>query len=77
LFDYAQRTYQQFAISSIGAAQRGEKFFNLDVGYGSFTARSMKRLDKARLHVREELLRYAIKDSSIHSTGVLDYYLAG
>ena len=77
IFNYAQRTYQQFAASSIGAAQRGDKFFDLDVGYGPFTARSMKRLEKARLHVREELLSCAAQESSIHRTGILDYYLVG
>ena len=76
IFDYMINTYQKFAHNSITAAHRGEKFFSVDLGSGSFTARSMKRLDKARLHVQEELIRCRASDSAINFTGILDYYFA-
>jgi glutathione S-transferase len=76
LMDYMQRTYQKFATFSIAAAKANEKFFDLDVGYGVFTARSMKRLEKARLHVQDELRRCHGNSLPINKQGVLDFYLA-
>jgi len=75
LFDHVRRTYQVFARKSIEAAGAGEKFFELDLGDGPFTARSMKRLDKARLHVRDELQRCAAANSHLKSTAIMDFYL--
>ena len=75
LFDYAQNHYQVFARSSIEAAAKGEKFFELDLGDGPFVARSMKRLEKARLHVADELKRFGSINSSLSSTKVMDFYL--
>jgi hypothetical protein len=34
----------------------------------------MKRLDKARLHVRDEINGLAIAQSPLHSLGITDYY---
>ncbi len=76
LLDYIIDTYQKFAGNSIAAAKRGEKLFSVDVGNGPFTARSMKRLDKARLHVRDELIRCNADNAAINATGILDYYLS-
>jgi len=55
IFDYADHSYFIFAPASIGAGLRGEKYFEFDYGYGAIKARSQKRLEKARLHVRDEL----------------------
>ena len=76
IFDYAINHYQRFAAESISAAGRGEKFFELDLGDGPFTARSMKRLEKARIHVQDELLRAGSDKSSLCNCGVMSYYLA-
>jgi len=76
LFAYAQQTYQRFASESLLAASKGEKFFELDLGTGPFKARSMKRLNKARLHVQDELERCGALDSSLKSTGIMDFYFA-
>ena len=44
------------------------------LGHGEFTARSMKRLDKARLHVRDEIQGLALGDSLLTDLGVLALY---
>jgi glutathione S-transferase len=75
LFEHALNTYQRFAASSLEAAAAGEKYFELNLGDGSFTARSMKRLEKARLHVRDELQRCGAEHSSLSTSGVMDFYL--
>lgn len=75
LFEHAVQTYQRFASSSLEAAATGEKFFELDLGDGPFTARSMKRLEKARMHVQDELLSCGAKNSCLGSYGVMDFYL--
>ena len=76
IFEYAINHYQRFAAESIRAAGKGEKFFELDLGDGPFTARSMKRLEKARIHVQDELLRAGSNKSSLCNCGVMSYYLA-
>ncbi len=74
ILEHARSNYQPFARASIEAAMRGEKTFELDLGQGPFTARSMKRLDKARLHVRDELQGLALAGSALESAGVLGLY---
>jgi len=74
ILEHAKASYQPFAKASIQAAMRGEKTFNLDLGRGEFTARSMKRLDKARLHVRDEIQRLALTGSVLEELGVLALY---
>ncbi len=74
IFEHAKANYQPFAKASIQAAMRGEKTFNLDLGHGEFTARSMKRLDKARLHVRDEIQGLALAGSPLDELGVLALY---
>jgi glutathione S-transferase len=74
ILEHAKASYQPFAKASIQAAMRGEKTFNLDLGHGEFTARSMKRLDKARLHVRDEIRRLAMTGSVLDELGVLALY---
>lgn len=75
ILDYARRHYQVFAHKSIAAAGRGEKTFELDLGDGPFVARSMKRLNKARLHVRDELLKASSDQSILSDIGVTHHYL--
>ena len=72
---YARDHYQVFAFTSISAAAQGEKYFTLDLGDGAFVARSMKRLEKARLHVQDELLRVGSEKSSLKNTGAISFYL--
>jgi hypothetical protein len=74
ILEHARANYQPFARASIQAAMRGEKTFQLDLGHGEFTARSMKRLDKARLHVRDEIQSLALGDSLLADLGVLALY---
>jgi len=74
IFEHAIKNYQAFAMTSIEAAAKGEKKFTMDLGYGPFTARSMKRLDKARLHVQDELQRIGTVDKTLSATGILDFY---
>ncbi|MDG0970335.1 MAG: glutathione S-transferase family protein [Porticoccaceae bacterium] len=76
LMDYIQQTYQKFATFSIAAAKANKKFFDLDLGDGVFTARSMKRLEKARLHVQDELRRCHANSLPLNKQGILDFYLA-
>ncbi|MFK7978082.1 MAG: glutathione S-transferase family protein [Halioglobus sp.] len=74
LLDHMVANYQPFARASIVAAQRGEKTFTLDVGRGEFTARSMKRLEKARQHVRDELSGLSLAGSMLEKSGALGLY---
>ena len=76
LFDYSRDHYQVFAFESISASGRGEKTFSLDLGDGPFVARSMRRLEKVRLHVQDELLRVASDKSVLGESGVTDFYMA-
>lgn len=75
LLEHARGTYHAFARASIAAAMKGEKMFTLDVGQGPFTARSMKRLEKARLHVRDEIVELPLKGSVLEGLGVLALYM--
>ena len=63
-------------MESLIAASKGDKYFEMDLGDGPFTARSMKRLDKARLHVQDELQRCNAESSNLRSTAIMDFYLA-
>ena len=57
LLDYIQATYLQFARANISAGLAGEKYYEYDYGYGPTRARTQRRLNMARLHVRDELKR--------------------
>ncbi len=74
ILEHARSNYQPFARASIQAAMRGEKTFKLDLGHGEFTARSMKRLEKARLHVRDEIQGLALEDSLLADSGAMALY---
>ena len=58
----------------------GEKFYTLDYGHGPVQVRSQKRLDLARRHVQDELLRCGAADqpdiqAAFGERGILAYYL--
>jgi glutathione S-transferase len=80
LLTYAQETYFQSARANIAAGLRGEKFFEYNAGFGVIRARTQKRLNLARLHVRNELQRDGACDSIavgrlFEGRGILDHYL--
>lgn len=80
VLDYAQRTYFQFARANISAGLAGEKYYEYDYGFGPTRARTQKRLNHARLHVRDELLQLGAPDNSSVATlfagrGILEHYL--
>ena len=75
LLAHAVTHYHAFAAASIKGAAQGEKYFTCDLPSGQITARTMKRLDKARLHVQNELKRVnAFENEQLKASGVLDYY---
>ena len=76
LFDYVVKHYHLFAEASITAASQGQKFFQLDLGHGPFVARSMKRLEKARLHVQDEIIRSNCMDTVMTESDIMTFYLA-
>lgn len=80
VLDYLQASYYQSATANITAGLAGEKYYEYDCGFGTTRARTQKRLNVARLHVQDELLRSgAAQDSSVRALfaerGILDYYL--
>ena len=76
IFEYIVTSYHVFAETSIAAAGQGQKFFELDLGYGPFVARSMKRLEKVRLHVQDEILRSNCMATVMAKTDIMTFYLA-
>jgi glutathione S-transferase len=81
VLDYLQRTYFQFASANIAAGLAGEKHYEYDYGFGPTRARTQRRLNVARLHVQDELLRLeADTNNDIQSLfcgrGILEHYLA-
>ena len=52
---YLDTTYFAFARANIKASDAGEKYYEYDYGYGPTRARTQRRLNKARLHVQDEL----------------------
>lgn len=81
LLDYIQRSYLVMAAANIAGSKAGEKFYEADFGYGPTRAYTQGRLNKARLHVRNELQRIdAHKHADIAelygSRGILQHYLA-
>ncbi len=71
---FALNNYFVFARASIDAAKKGEKEFELDLGRGTFKARSMKHFEKNRLHVRDELEKRDAQVTFLKDTGLLDFY---
>jgi hypothetical protein len=80
VLDYLQDSYFQSAAANITAGLAGEKFYECDYGFGKTSARTQKRLNLARLHVQDELLRGGALESPGVKTlfsgrGILEYYL--
>ena len=80
ILNYFARTYFLSSSANISAGQAGGKFYEYDIGYGVTRARTAKRLNQARLHVKEELnLVNAARDPSVRTlleqNGILSYYL--
>ncbi len=81
LLDYLQYSYYQSAAANISAGLAGKKYYEFDYGFGTTRARTQKRLNVARLHVRNELLRAgAAEDAGVQDLfagrGILEHYLA-
>ncbi len=81
VLDYAVGTYFNFARENIAAGLAGEKYYEYDYGFGPTRARTQRRLNFARLHVRDELGRVgAAENPAIRSLygerGILEHYLA-
>ena len=80
ILDYAQGTYYRFGSANILAGLAGEKYYEYDYGFGATKARTQRRLNLARLHVRDELVQVgASANQSItdlfKERGILEYYL--
>ena len=80
VLDYLQGSYFRFASANIAAGLAGEKYFEYDYGFGPTRARTQRRLNLARLHVRDELQQLqAESDPGIQALfsgrGILEYYL--
>lgn len=80
VLDYMRSTYIASARANIEAGVRGEKYYECDFGYGPSKARTQRRLNKARLHVRDELSRIGADsheeiDRVFGTRGILDHYM--
>ena len=80
VLDYAQGTYFEFARANIRAGLAGEKYYEYDYGHGPTRARTQKRLNMARLHVQNELLRVGAPDQEgiaalFKGRGITEHYL--
>jgi hypothetical protein len=80
VLEYFARTYFVSSAANIDAGLAGEKFYEYDIGHGVTRARTAKRLNQARLHVKGELNRsYAAEDAALQTmlgqTSILSYYL--
>ena len=80
VLDYARGTYFAFARANIAAGLAGERYYEYDYGFGPTRARTQKRLNKARLHVQDELLRLGAPGNRkiaalLGSRGILEHYL--
>ncbi|MBT8149321.1 MAG: glutathione S-transferase family protein [Pseudomonadales bacterium] len=80
VLDYVQRSYLPFATANIAAGLAGEKYYEYDYGFGPTKARTQKRLNKARLHVQDELRRLDAENNAgivelYGSRGMLQHYI--
>ncbi|MEH6580822.1 MAG: glutathione binding-like protein [Halioglobus sp.] len=78
---YLQGSYFHFAPANIAAGLAGEKYYEYDYGFGPTRARTQRRLNGARLHVQNELLRLKADTSSdikrlFAGRGILEHYLS-
>lgn len=80
VLDYLQGSYYQFAPANIAAGLAGEKYYEYDYGFGPTKARTQKRLNVARLHVRDELQKAGASYNAdiqrfFKERQILEYYL--
>jgi hypothetical protein len=80
VLDYLQGSYYRSAPANIAAGLAGEKYYECDYGFGTTRARSQKRLNVARLHVQDELLRAGAAENAgvqalFAGRGILGHYL--
>ena len=80
VLDYLQGSYFRSAAANISAGLAGETFFECDYGFGTSSARTQKRLNLARLHVQDELIRIGAADCTgvkalFSGYGIIEYYL--
>jgi len=80
VLDYLQGSYYQSASANIAAGLAGEKYYEFDYGYGTTRSRTQKRLNMARLHVQDELIRAGASGDAgvkalLSGRGILRYYL--
>ena len=81
VLDYLQGTYFHFASANIAAGLAGEKYYEYDYGFGPTRARTQRRLNRAREHVQDELLRLGADTNGdiqqlFAGRGMLEHYLA-
>ncbi|MEM8496649.1 MAG: glutathione S-transferase C-terminal domain-containing protein [Pseudomonadota bacterium] len=80
VFDYLQGSYFQCATANITAGLSGDKYYEYDYGFGPTKARTQKRLNGARLHVRDELQKTGVAHNAdiqryFKDRQILEYYL--
>jgi glutathione S-transferase len=80
LLDYLQGSYYKSAPANITAGLAGETYYEYNCGFGTIRVRTQKRLNAARLHVQDELLRAGAADNprvqaQFSERGILEYYL--
>ena len=81
VLNYLQGTYFHFASANITAGLAGEKYYEYDYGFGPTRARTQRRLNVARGHVQDELLRLGADTNGdilglFAGRGILEHYLA-
>ena len=80
VLDYFAKTYFVSSAANVTAGLAGEKFYEYDIGHGVTRARTARRLNQARLHVKAELNRCHARDDAalqamLGQTDILSYYL--
>lgn len=80
MLDYFAKTYFVSSAANVTAGLAGEKFYEYDIGHGVTRARTARRLNQARLHVKAELNRCHARDDAalqamLGQTDILSYYL--
>ena len=81
VLDYIEGSYLVMARANIAGSKAGEKFYEFDFGHGPTRARTQGRLNKARLHVQDELKQLDAENQAAivelyGSRGILQHYLA-
>lgn len=80
IFAYIKEGHHRFLDVSRQALAAGEKWCEVDFGYGSAPMRSLKYSEVSRCHIREEILALSAEDRAavdavLGPLGVLDVYL--